>query len=123
MAYDEKLAQRVRDQLAGRRAVTEKKMFGGVAFMLSGKMCCGVLNSDLVARVSRDGYAAALKKPHARPMDFTGRVLKGFIYIAPQALRTSRALASWLDQSIAFVNSLPDKPAKPARKKARRKTR
>lgn len=121
MAFDEKLAQRVRAQLAAQRSVTEKKMFGGIAFMLSGKMCCGVLNDDLVARVSSDDYAAALKKPHTRPMDFTGRVLKGFVYVAPEALRTSRMLDDWLARSIAHVSSLPAKPARrPSRRNARK---
>ena len=81
MAYDEKLAQRIRPLLNRKRGVSERKMFGGIAFMLDGKMCCGVLNSDLVARLGADDCAAALRTPHVRPMDFTGRPLKGFLYV------------------------------------------
>ena len=77
MAYDEKLAARVRGALAGRGGVEEKKMFGGLTFMLRGKMCCGVLKGDLVLRVGPDRAAGALKSPHARPFDFTGRPMKG----------------------------------------------
>lgn len=109
MAFDEKLAQRVRALLAGKKGISEKKMFGGIAFLLSGKMCCGVLNDDLVARVSVEDYAAALGKRNVRPMDFTGRPMKGFLYVSPAALLTSRALQAWLDQSTRFIDSLPAK--------------
>lgn len=109
MAYDEKLAQRVRVLLSDNKGYSEKKMFGGIAFLLNGRMCCGVLQDDLVARISADEYAAALGKPHVRPMDFTGRPMKGYVYVGPQALRSTRSLQAWLDRSVAFVVTLPEK--------------
>lgn len=106
MAYDEKLAARVRRALAKRKGLSEKKMFGGIAFMLRGKMCCGVLKRDLVIRVGADRYEEALARPHARPMDFTGRALTGFIYLGPHGYLTGRALRRWIDQAVEFVASL-----------------
>jgi len=106
VAYDEKLAGRVRALLEGRRGVAEKKMFGGIAFLLRGKMCCGVLNMNLVARVGAEDYGKALKRRHARPMNFTGRPIKGFVYVGPDGTRTRRDLQRWLDQCLAFAASL-----------------
>lgn len=113
MAYDEKLATRVRTLLKRKPAFTERKMFGGIAFMLRGHMCCGVLNDDLVVRVAPRGYADALAQPHVRPMDFTGRALKGFVYVGRGGWRTDRALAGWVRHGVNFVASLPAKPVKP----------
>jgi TfoX/Sxy family transcriptional regulator of competence genes len=109
MAYDEKLAQRVRALMADRKDYSEKKMLGGIALLLDGRMCCGVLRDELVARISVDEYQAALGKAHVRPMDFTGRPMKGYIYVGPQAIRSTRRLRAWLDRSIAFVATLPPK--------------
>ena len=81
-------------------------MFGGIAFLLRGKMCCGVLNADLVARVGAENYATAIKRRHARPMNFTGRPTKGFVYVGPGGTRTKRDLQRWLDDGIAFAASL-----------------
>lgn len=106
MAYDEKLAQRIRVLFKGKRGVVEKKMFGGVAFMVKGKMCCGVLSNDLVARVGAERCAKALKKPHVRPMDFTGRVSKGYVYVGPAATKNARSLKRWVDDCMAFVATL-----------------
>ena len=92
MAYDEKLAQRVRALVGARKGFSEKKMFGGVAFLIDGKMCCGVLKDDLVARISVEDYEDALSKPHVRPMDFTGRPMRGYVYVEPAALRSTRSL-------------------------------
>ena len=106
MAYDEKLAQRIRDLLKGKRGIVEKKMFGGIAIMYNGKMCCGVLNNDLVARLGADGCAQALKKPHVRPMDFTGRVMKGYVYVGPAAAKDKRSLKRWVDACVAYTATL-----------------
>lgn len=106
MAYDEKLAGRIRALLEGKRGIAEKRMFGGVAFLLKKKMCCGFLNADLVARVGADRYGPALKRRHVRPMNFTGRALKGFVYVGPGATRTRRDLQRWLDPCLAFVATL-----------------
>jgi TfoX/Sxy family transcriptional regulator of competence genes len=109
MAYDEKLAARVRRALARRKGLTEKKMFGGISFMVGGNMCCGVVNDDLVLRVSPEDYEKALAEPHARPMDFTGRPLRGFVYIGPDGYRADKALSKWLKRAVGFTASLPRK--------------
>lgn len=121
MAYDETLAQRIRPLLAARKDMVEKKMFGGMAFLLDGKMCCGVLNSDLVARLSADDCTAALKTPHVRPMDFTGKPMTGFLYVGPAAIRSDANLSACVERCATFVRALPAKPAK--KKVTRPKTR
>ena len=109
MAYDQVLAERVRSVLCGRRDIAEKKMFGGLAFMLSGNMCCGVADSDLVVRVGPDAYAASLAENHAREMDFTGRPMRGFVYVARQGIADERELQAWVTRGVAFAASLPGK--------------
>lgn len=118
MAFDETLAQRLRSLLIGRSGYEERRMFGGIAFMLDGRMCCGVLKGELVARVSADDYAAALKQPQVRPMDFTGRPMKGYLYIASSAIADDGSLAMWVERCVSFVTALPAKPEK--KKKAGR---
>ena len=83
MTLDDTVAGRVRRAMAKFPGVVERRMFGGLVFMLGGHMCCGVLGDELMVRVGREAYAAALARPHARPMDFTGRPLTGFVYVAP----------------------------------------
>ncbi len=109
MAYDERLAERIREVLRGRGDVFEKKMFGGLAFMVRGNMCCGVVGDDLMVRVGPDGYEAALERPHARPMDFTGKPLKGFVYVAPEGIATRPTLETWVGLARDFVETLPAK--------------
>lgn len=109
MAYDEMLAGRLRDALRGAGPVSEKKMFGGIAFMLNGNMCCGVVKDTLMVRVPPGQYEMMLKEPHVRPMDFTGRPLRGFVYVDPKGLRTDGALEKWLKRTLAFASSLPPK--------------
>jgi len=109
MAFDEGLAQRLREFFADRDDVVEKKMFGGLAFMLCGNMCCGVVGEELMARVGSDQYASALKRPFAREMDFTGKPLKGFVYIGCQGIASDNALAAWVERCEAFVSLLPAK--------------
>ena len=109
MAYDEKLADRIRKVLARHKALTERKMFGGIAFMLRGKMCCGVLKNDLVVRVGPEHYEKALSRPHARPMDFTGRPIKGFVFVSSGGYQTDKVLAKWVKQAVDFALSLPRK--------------
>ena len=81
MAYDEKLADRIRQAVGPRGDVTEKKMFGGLAFLLDGKMFCGIVKDDLMVRVGPERYEAALAEAHVRPMDFTGRPMNGYVYV------------------------------------------
>lgn len=109
MAYDEKLAQRVRNALSRRDGVVERKMFGGLAFMLSGNMCCGVLGDDLMVRVGPDGYDSALAEPHARPMDFTGRPMKGLVYVGPAGHESPAAIRRWVRRGADFASSFPAK--------------
>ncbi len=107
MGYDEDLAARVRGVLSERDDVLERKMFGGLAFMVSGSMCCGIVGDELMVRVGPDRYEAALSRPHARPMDFTGRPLKGMVYVGRAGLRTARDLGRWVGEGVAFVEEVP----------------
>ena len=112
MPYDQELADRIRKALAGYEAITEKKMFGGLTFMLGGTMCCGVLKDDLVVRVGPDNYDDFLAEPHARPMDFTGRPMKGMVYVGPEGYRTDDSLRKWVDRAVDFAASLQQTPGK-----------
>jgi TfoX/Sxy family transcriptional regulator of competence genes len=105
VSYDEKLAVRIRSMLSMRDDVVEKKMLGGLCFMVGGAMCCGLTKTDFMVRVGPAQYEEALARPHARPMDFTGRPLKGMVYVAPEGLRTEAALAGWIQRGLAFVSN------------------
>jgi TfoX/Sxy family transcriptional regulator of competence genes len=106
--YDEGLAERVRELLADRPDLTEKKMFGGIGFMLGGNMCCGVLGDELVARLGPDSETA-LAETHVRPFDFTGRPMSGFVLVGPGATETDDDLDRWVARCEAFASSLPPK--------------
>ena len=112
MSYDENLAARIRGVLAKRTDVVEKKMFGGLCFMVGGAMCCGLTKTDFMVRVGPDRYDEALAQAHARPMDFTGRPLAGMVYVAPEGVRSATALAKWVGRGVSFVLSLPPNAAK-----------
>ena len=109
MAFDEGLAQRVREALADRPDVVEKRMFGGLAFMVRGHMTVGIREDDLMVRVGKDAYEDALSRPGAREMDFTGRALKGFVYVAPEGLESDDDLAGWVRRGVDHTNTLPEK--------------
>jgi TfoX/Sxy family transcriptional regulator of competence genes len=109
MAYDEELAARVRGELAERDDVTERQMFGGLAFMADGHMCCGVIGDDLVLRLGAAAADAALDEPHTRPMDFTGRPMKGYIYVSANGANNEGALRRWIDLALSFTIELPPK--------------
>lgn len=100
MAYDEKFAGRVRTALKGRRGIVEKRMFGGLAFLVKGKMACGVLGKELVLKLGNEEAARALKKPHTRPMDFTGKVIRSMLYVKPAGTKTTRSLKGWVDRAV-----------------------
>jgi TfoX/Sxy family transcriptional regulator of competence genes len=103
MSYDEKLAGRVRRLLSERGGdVSERKMFGGLCFMVNGAMCCGVLKHDLIVRVGPERHAEALASPNARPFDFTGRPSKGIVYVEPAGVQTAAQLRKWLDAALVF---------------------
>ena len=109
MAYDEQLAERVRSVLERRRGVTEKKMFGGLSFLVNGHMCCGVHEQDLMVRVGADGYDAALKRKGARPMDFTGRPMKGMVFVDRSGHGRAKSLNAWVEMGLRHARSLPPK--------------
>ncbi|MDH3871358.1 MAG: TfoX/Sxy family protein [Gammaproteobacteria bacterium] len=109
MAFDEGVAQRLREVFADRTDVVEKKMFGGIAFMVSGNMCCGVVGEELMARVGPGQYEKALKEPYAREMDFTGKPMKGFVYVDVQGFASDEDLESWVGRCEQFVDTLPPK--------------
>jgi TfoX/Sxy family transcriptional regulator of competence genes len=109
MAYDEALADRVRDLLADRGELREQKMFGGLCWMLNGNMACGVLGEDLIVRVGAEAGDAALSDPNARPFDFSGRPMKGSVYVAPSGTESNEDLASWVDAGAGYALSLPAK--------------
>ena len=109
MPYDEAVAKRVRGVLGNTPDVVEKRMFGGIAFMVRGNMCCGVIGDRLMLRVGPDGYEAALPRPHAKPMDFTGRPMKGFVFVEPKGFASAGDLKAWIARAMAFALSLPAK--------------
>lgn len=119
MAFDEHLANRVRDVFGVDPAILEKKMFGGIAFMDRGHMCCGILGEELMVRVGPDAYADALAAAHARPMDFTGRPMKGMVMVATEGLADAAALRAWVERGRAFTGTLPAKKPSPARARRR----
>ncbi len=105
MAYNELLADRIRNALRTREGVEEKKMFGGLAFMYKGKMACGIVKDDLMVRVVPSKYEVSLQKPHCREMDFTGKPMKGFLYVEPEGFDTDRQLDEWIGLGIEFAES------------------
>lgn len=117
MAYDEGLAQRIREIIEDRPGVTEKEMFGGIAFLLHGNMFVGIVREDLMARVGPDQHEAALARPHARLMDFAGRPMKGFVFVAPEGIADDTALSGWIETALGFVTTLPAKGLAPERAK------
>ena len=106
MAYDEKLAQRIRAVLKNKKGIREQKMFGGLCFMLDDKMSVGVLKDVLIIRVSQDLGAQLLKKPGVRPMDFTGKPMKGFLYVSQSVFKTAKLLKKWIDYSLDYVSKI-----------------
>jgi TfoX/Sxy family transcriptional regulator of competence genes len=109
MAFDEGLAQRIREALDDEIGVTERRMFGGLAFMLRGNMCVGVVGEQLMVRVGTDGYQRALREAHAREMDFTGRAMRGFVYVGADGLASDEELRGWVSRGVGFASSLPAK--------------
>ena len=109
MAYDEGLAQRVREMLADQPDLEEKKMFGGIAFMLQGNVACGLTQDNFMVRVGPEEYEAALARRHARPMDFTGKPMKGWVYVDSDGYTEDEDLAEWVSMGIAYALSLPPK--------------
>ena len=105
MAYDEGLAARIRTTLRGRDDVVEKRMFGGLTFMVGGRMACGVVHDDLMVRVGPDCHDEALTEPGTRPMDFTGRPMRGMVYVASAAVATDDDLRRWVDRAVRVATA------------------
>jgi TfoX/Sxy family transcriptional regulator of competence genes len=120
MAYDEKTAGRVRKLLSVRPDVVEKKMMGGLCFMVKGRMCCSVSGrGGLLIRVGSDAQQAMLGEPHVQPMEMRRRLMTGFVRVAPEGYRTEAGLKKWVKRGVDYVATMPS--AQPARKRARRK--
>ena len=109
MAYSEKLAERTRQILEHTEGVTERKMFGGIAFMLHGNMSCGVLGDELMLRLGPERTKKALKERNTREMDFTGKVIKSMLFVEPSGIRTKASLMKWVGRAIDFAAELPPK--------------
>jgi hypothetical protein len=109
MAYDEGVAQRIREALERAPGLVEKKMFGGVGYMLHGNMACGVNGNDLIVRVGPERYAEALARPHAREFDLTGRPMRGWVSVAPDGYESDEDLDAWVQQGVKYALSLPAK--------------
>lgn len=113
MAYDENLGARIQQIFHSKKiTVTEKLMFGGVAFMLDDKMCVGVVKDDLMVRVHPDEHDALLQKPGARTMDFTGKPMIGYIFVSPEGVSSSKELSFWIDKAVAYNPLIKKKTAK-----------
>lgn len=110
MAYDSGLAHRIRDTLHSSYELEfeEREMFGGIGFMLDEKMCCGVIDDKLVARVGEGAYVDALVRPHTSEFDFTGRPMQGWVYVDQAGLGTGDELQEWVEQCVEFVKTLPE---------------
>jgi hypothetical protein len=109
MAYDEELAERVRELLGLHGEVSERRMFGGVGFLVAGNMACGVIGDDLIVRVGPDQAEQALRDPNAREFDFTGRPMKGWVYVTPAGTSADDDLEGWVEAGAGFASSLPEK--------------
>jgi TfoX/Sxy family transcriptional regulator of competence genes len=105
--YNEELADRVRVVLADRTDVEEKKMFGGLTFMVAGQMCCGVLKNDLVVRIEPGEFDALVAQPHVRPFDFSGRPMQGMVYVDNGALADAELLRTWVRRGTDYVAAHP----------------
>jgi len=109
MAYDEGLAQRIRKVLGEQPELIEKKMFGGIGFLVHGNMACGVHKDALIVRVGPEGYQEALARPHTRPFDITGRPMTGWVMVASGGYESVEDLEDWVQQGLDFALSLPAK--------------
>jgi len=109
MAFSESLADRIRHVLSRRRDIVEKKMFGGVGFLLSGNICVGVWKTSLIVRLGPEQYDEALTQPHVREFDITGRAMRGWVLVEADGIDDDHVLRAWIDRSLKFVASLPAK--------------
>ena len=115
LSFDPEAAARVRRLLSGRDDVVERRMVGGLSFLVNGNMCCGITDRALMVRVGAKGREQALREPHVRPMQLGGRTLSGFICVEPEGFAADDALASWVQRGLDFVSRLPAKPVRASR--------
>lgn len=108
MAYNEKLAERIRNEMSGIPFV-EKKMFGGVGYLIHGNMACGIHKEDMILRVDPQKYERLLKKPHAKPFDTMGKPMKGWLMVGPSGCKTKKQLSTWVKEGVEFALTLPSK--------------
>jgi TfoX/Sxy family transcriptional regulator of competence genes len=120
MAYDEKLADRIRGMLAGRRGLNEREMFGGIGFTIDGKMVAGVHGKELITRVPSEEHDKAVKETGARTFDITGRPMTGWLLVGPAGTSNGPPLKKWVERSVSYVATLPAK--KPMKKKTSKKS-
>ena len=109
MAFDENLAARIRKALGRKKGVEEKKMFGGLCFLLHGHMLVGVWKNSLIARIGQEQAAEGMLEPHAKPMDITGKPMKGWIMVEPDGVVDESAVKKWVQRAVKFVGKLPAK--------------
>jgi TfoX/Sxy family transcriptional regulator of competence genes len=109
VAYDEALAIRIRSLVGASPGVTERKMFGGIAFMVNGNMFAGIIRDDLMARVGKSNYDSALQRPGTRLMDFAGRPMTGMVFVEPGAIESDKELSRWLDECLRYALALKAK--------------
>ena len=121
MAYDETLAERIRRSRPTPPDITEKKMFGGLAFLHKGKMFCGIVKDELMVRVGSERYEESLRETHVRPMDFTGRPMKGYVFVESAGCRTDKEVRRWVERGADFVETL-DGGTRPRQRKVRKRS-
>ena len=109
MQNEDPLSGRIRQILSGRGKVSERKMFGGVCFMINGNMCVGTWKGSLIVRLDRKNHDETLAEPHTRPADMNGRVMKGWALVEPAGIESENDLTSWLNRAARFADSLPPK--------------
>ncbi len=112
MAFDENLAQRFREILSKTKGITERKMFGGICFMVNGNMIGGVLKEDLIVKVGKENHNKAIADKNARSFNFTGKPMVGILYVAPEGVKTKAALSKWVAMGLTHAQSLPKKRKK-----------
>ena len=119
MAFDETLARRIRTILDTHSGSIEKHMFGGVCFMIRGRMCVGIIDASLMVRLDPDEADRLADQPHVRPMDFTGKPMRGYLFVDPEGIDSPKALRAWVDRSVRYVESMPAKKAKTTTRRSR----
>ena len=107
MAYDERLAERIRSLMAGRGDVVERRMFGSAVFMVGGNMACAAMGDGLLARLGEEGVAAALAEPHTRPTEMGTRTMKGYLLVGEEGIESDAELEAWVGRAVAFAEGLP----------------